>query len=590
VDEELKELERKRQLLLERKKKKKKERERKEALTEVSKSPSPVKTLVSKVPANELRPRNLTQELIGNTRSVNESIKRKEDNGSTSYFVKMLEEGHSNDQAERDEARKLLSSRIYTFSEDLECEPFAVDEKEHYSGKNISKRYLTHDALTKIFEDKKVLRISKLFAKVAPPSFQEPRYPNWVVIGIISKKTVPKGTSDSKSKYITMTLTDFKLHVDVHIFGTAVEKYNKLRLGDVIAILNPEIFLWKPDSKGVIRSFSLSIKHTFDCILEIGKSKDFGLCQSLKRDGTMCGTPIDTSFQDCCVFHKELRIRKTQGKRMELNGSFNLRSPTKNGRKQQFLMGGKDKKGDFSNSAIVEDRYAPKVDRVSKSLVYFSNPHAGRAFFDEKYQNPDIMKNLEDKKRKIQERKKESELKAKLLRLGDKSHVKKAIPMTEEEKSEVQKKKALLKTAFQGSSLQSIGYDPTSKPHTKGVLDSEELGENNESLLDELSSLAQSKNISLGKSKEELAKHKELRSEAAKMMKRIKAKEEALEKDAKGETKELQKSREVIRKKYDREVELDDASYSDSDSDFEVEGGDTKDAYAKFIQTRGKKL
>lgn len=550
------------------KKLKAEKRAKKEALvsSQVNKSPSPVKMRTNNDKPIDIKPRNLSQELQGKSRS-----KSSLPDGSTSYFVKMLEENQNNDQAEKADARKLLNSRIYTFDKDLLCEPISVDEKEYFSGKQISKRYLKHDALVKFLEDKKVLRLSKLFAKVSPPEFEEPRYANWVVIGIISKKSMPKGTSDNRSKYITMTLTDFKLNIDVHIFGPAVEKYVKLRLGDIIAILNPEIYIWKPDHTGIIKSFSLSIKHTLDSILEIGKARDFGLCQSLKRDGTVCGTPIDKSLEDCCFYHKELRIRKTAGKRMELNGSFNMRSPTKNGRKQQFLMGGKDNMGNYKNSTIFEDRYAPKVDRTSKSMVYFSNPHAGKAFFDDSYQNPDILKNIEEKKRKIQEHKKEAVLKAKLLRLGEKPKAPKPI-VTDEEKFALQKKKALLKTAFQGDALQSLGYDPTSKPNSKGVMDANELIDKDDSVLGELNSLAQGKKISLGHSKEEVKRRKEQRSEADRLMKRIRAKKD-----------EQVNSRA-------KSVELDSDSDSDSSDDDEDDGETNREAYKKFKLSQNTKV
>lgn len=551
--------------LLEKKKRKVELQARKKATAEVSRSPSPVKQKRSNI--EDVKPKNLTRDL---THSNDTDQK-----GSTSYFIKMLDESQDHDQNEKDEARKLLSSRIYTFDEDLVCEPFAVNEKEYFSALNVSKRYLTHEALSSILEEKKILRLPKLYAKVAPPTFDEPRYANWVVIGIISKKSSPRATSDNRSKFMTIALTDFQLTVDILIFGKNVEKYVKLRVGDIVAILNPEIYIWKPDSQGVIRSFSLSIKHSYDCVLEIGKARDFGLCQSMKRDGTICGTPINTSKEDCCFYHKELRIRKTQGKRVELNGSFSLRSPTKNGRKQQFLMGGKDNKGNYSNSSIVEDRYAPKVDRISKSLVYFSNPHAGKAFFNDSYQNPDILKNIEEKKRKIQERKKESALRAKLLRLGDKPIEKKA-PISKEEQIALQKKKALLKTAFQKDTLKNIGYDPTSKPNAKGVLDSDEVGDANETVLNEFSSLTQNKNINLGLSKEELAKRKEQRVQADSLMKRLKDREEKMKRESLQET--------FTKKRKGKDVNLD----SESDSDFEVEGGDTKDAYIKFKLSQSK--
>lgn len=567
IEKQLEELKRQQEKLLQMKKQKAERKAKKEAIasSQVNKSPSPVKPHKPSDRTINIKPRYLAEDFKAESRKESQIPQ-----GSTSYFLKALEENQNQDQSEKADARKLLNSRIYTFDKDLVCEPISVNEKEYFSGKQISKRYLTHESLAKFLEDKKVLRLSKLFAKVSPPEFEEPRYANWVVIGIISKKSIPRGTSDNKSKYITMTLTDFKLNIDIHIFGPAVEKYVKLRLGDIIAILNPEIYIWRPDHNGMIKSFSLSIKHTHDSILEIGKARDFGLCQSLKRDGTVCGTPIDKSLEDCCFFHKELRIRKTAGKRMELNGSFNLRSPTKNGRKQQFLMGGKDDMGNYKNSTIFEDRYAPKVDRTSKSMVYFSNPHAGKAFFNDSYQNPEILKNIEEKKRKIQERKKEATLRAKLLRLGEKSAVTKPT-ISNEEKLALQKKKALLKTAFQGDALQNLGYDPTSKPHSKGVLDADELIDKEDNVLRELNTLAQKKKISLGHSKEEVEKRKQQRHEADRLMKRIRSRKD-----------EDEKGVEVSQKS----VELDSDSDSDSsDNDDEI----NREAYKKFRLSQSAK-
>ncbi|CCH43820.1 Minichromosome maintenance protein 10 [Wickerhamomyces ciferrii] len=569
-DSVLKAIEKQKQELLEKHEAKRRKREAKQkqaAINEVQRSPSPVKSIRSNDQQHSIKPKNLNQDLLKANDPQSRSDASSE--GTTSYFINSLNEHQNKVQDDREEARKLMASRIYTFDSDLACEPFTVDEKEYFSGKQISKRYLTHDALSRFLEDKKVLRIPKLFAKVCPPTFEEPRYPNWIIIGVLSKKSVPKGTSDKRSKFMTLTLTDFKMTVDIHMFGDSVEKYIKLRVGDIIAVLNPQIYIWKPDQQGIIRSFSLSIKHSYDCIMEIARARDFGTCQSLKKDGNVCGTPIDISIEDCCSFHKELRIRKTAGKRMELNGSFNMRSPTKNGRKQQFLMGGMDNKGNVKNSTIIEDRYAPKVDRQSKSMVYFSNPNAGKAFFDDSFQNPDILKNLEEKKRKRQEQKKERELKAKMMRLGEKPTVVKE-SMSQADKDLLLKKKALTGTAFPGQSVKAIGYDPTSKPHVKGILGSDELFDKNDESLNELLSITSKKTINLGLSKEERAKRAEQKAQATKMWKRLQEKER-------------------IRKENIGKIDLDSGSNSsDSDSDFEVKTDGKKDAYLKFKQSQNK--
>ncbi|ODV82834.1 hypothetical protein CANARDRAFT_204426 [[Candida] arabinofermentans NRRL YB-2248] len=360
---------------------------------------------------------------------------------------------------------KLMASRVYTFDLGDDFKPLdeTVDEKDFYSGKYLSKRYISKEVLEKAFQGMKLMRVEHVFAKITPPEFQAPQYSNYVVFGIIVTKSETKNTSDNRSKFLKIQLSNFKQQVTVTILGTAFDKYWKLRVGDVVAILNPSVYVYQTE-KG--KGFTLSLKNSEGFILEIGRSKHFGKCKSIKKDGSVCDTPVDTSKTEYCDYHVEMHVNKTASKRLELSGSFRMFSPTEDGTKQAMYM---NKKGSVSGGGggqLVTDDFAPKYDRKAEmGRLYFSNPDASRAFFDKDYSNPNIMQERKIRKEKTDRIAKERKLREKLINLTNSTVLKNNEYVESQELKETKQK--ITNVAFGAKIMNKIGFDPTRRMFEK---------------------------------------------------------------------------------------------------------------------------
>lgn len=390
--------------------------------------------------------------------------KKQQQGGSTSYFLEKLQSVNFKEQEAIKKKNDILAHRIYTFDDGVfkEYVPIDVNEREDLSGLNIDRRYIPSTELQKNTKNIKVLRLQKLFSKVRPPQFMEPQYPNWLVIGIISKKTESKLTNSEKPvKFFSITLTDFQFELNVLFFGKAVvEKYYKLRVGDVVAILNPEILpSRKVESAGGSRSLSFSLKISKDInnILEIGRSKDLGFCDFyLKTKGTRCAIPINKVTSSYCEYHNEIKVRQGSAKRVEISSAVTMRAPVKSGYQQMVVKsqrnGGKSSLRYQQNP----DRPATKEQTAAEANRFlFSSAHASTAFFDDDYENPEILANLDNKRRKIQELKNNRNLEKKLKTLTEKFLSK------DEKVIDLESKKHATLSMFQHGLLNQIGYDPT---------------------------------------------------------------------------------------------------------------------------------
>lgn len=103
-------------------------------------------------------------------------------------------------------------------------------------------------------------------------------------------------------------------------------------------------------------------------------------------------------------------------------------------------------------------RLSEEEERLKKSSHNFTNSNSAKAFFDEKFQNPDMLANLDNKRRKIIETKKSTALSrelGKIMRRRESSGL--------EDKSvgERQKMKQTTESALQTGLIQRLGFDPT---------------------------------------------------------------------------------------------------------------------------------
>ncbi|ODV97433.1 hypothetical protein PACTADRAFT_74935 [Pachysolen tannophilus NRRL Y-2460] len=392
---------------------------------------------------------------------------------SSSSFVDRMNKSRKDRELKISKEKNLMKSRVYTFGDEIETLSISVDEKDIYTGKKLSKRYLHKEQLAKMLNDKKIMRIDKLFAKVSPPDYKDPEYSNWVVIAVIIAKTEPTPTSDSSlsskkrsSKYLRLTLSDFTLNCDLLLFGQAFEKYWKLRVGDIIAVLNPAIWPWKNrnyDSSKPVNGFNLMLKTDDSSVLEIGSCADFGRCKAIKKDGKECGAPIDLSKQVHCQFHLEFALKKTAAKRMEFNNqsSFNSNKNSLVSKKYGYY----DENG-YRKDPEVE--YSDRIAQVGK--LYFSNPQAARAFYNDEFSNPETLKNLSNKKRKLTDIQNEKRL-LKMLNLknGNSYNNNDDSESSLEERKEMSKNQKVFSKVFQATTLKKIGFDPTGTLNSKKV-------------------------------------------------------------------------------------------------------------------------
>lgn len=379
---------------------------------------------------------------------------------STSYFIDKFTNSKREEQSKQRLHQELLSGRVHTFrGTDVKKEHKAVstNELEEYSDQWINQRFISKEELQETLHEIKILRLNKLFAKVKPPKFSEPQYSNWAAVGIISGKGEVKFSSAEKPrKYFKFTLTNFQHNLDVYIFGKkSVERYYNLRVGGIIAILNPEILPWRPSGKGnFIKSFNLSISHDFPCILEIGQSRDIGWCQCHnKSQNKTCGAPINKAKETCCDYHKETKFRSNHAKRIELNGSFTLGAPTKVEAQPALY---RNKSSATQNNYKVIHDFHSRADNKNQDArgIHFSNSKAAKAFFNDKYQNPDILNNLESKHRKIGDQRKQRQLEKQL-------GLTKANGISAVDSKEIEVARQTTEATLESGFIERLGFDPT---------------------------------------------------------------------------------------------------------------------------------
>ncbi len=393
-------------------------------------------------------------------------------NHKTLSLAEKLVNTRKQNKAQIEEKISIKNSRVYAFGidnfnskEDLKT--IEKETQEKYSKLYLKSLYLPTEKIDEALKDMKILNIEKLFAKVRPPKFEQPQYANFTVLGIIAQKSEPRETSNKKGKFMKITLTDLSISIDFMLFGNAFEKYWKLRVGDLIGILNPEIWPWRTDDK-TAKSFNIVLTESYDAIIEIGKARDLGFCPATTKNGHSCNDWINNKRQSYCDYHAEQSFRKTASNRLELNTSIGLKSPTKNGVKQHMYMpsrGGKTNNYD-GKYGLKEDPHKPKADRMNNgSMLYFSSNHAGKAFFDDQYSNPTVIQNISEKQMKINTVKKDKQLAKKLSKIkgGERLNLDYNLDEKEDARLDANEKKKEIKLieAAYGGTLQKIGFDPT---------------------------------------------------------------------------------------------------------------------------------
>ncbi|OWB83219.1 hypothetical protein B5S33_g1848 [[Candida] boidinii] len=437
-------------------------------------------------------------------------------------FASRLESAKEDRVAKIMSERKLQEGKVFSFEIDSTFKPLEekVNEKDEFSGKYLSKRYISSHKLKSLIGDKKVMRLEELYAKVVPPNFESPRFPNFIVVGIISGKSdVRIGKNDTKSMRIY--LTSFKSQLTFTILDKAFEMYRKLRVGDVIAILNPNIFRYVRDNNKPC--FSLTASKALYYILEIGRARDFGLCQSVKKDGNKCNTPIDISKSEYCDYHTEMSYSKAASKRLELSGTHRLFAPgaSQGSASESMYLSSNKKYGKEVLSGHISQSNGYNKDGGNiegswrdpriEGKIYCTNPDSTRAFFDDQYSNPDVLNSIQNEKRRNKLKLEERKLQRELSKISGAESLRSKTIETESERNQ---RLEVTRAAFGSNVMSKIGFNPTRRVFEKVVGENEEKGtEGNLSTAAKLGHLLkderQKSTKSLNPSKEFLIKKKE---------------------------------------------------------------------------------
>lgn len=134
---------------------------------------------------------------------------------------------------------------------------------------------------------------------------------DWCISGVIVSKG-PVQTSNAGSQYVIWRLSDLKGEIktaSLFLFKSAYKELWKTAQGMIIAILNPSVFSRK-DNNG---ESSLSIDSA-QRVMILGRSKDYGICKSKKKNGDPCTAIVNLGLCEFCVYHVKQEYGKMSGR------------------------------------------------------------------------------------------------------------------------------------------------------------------------------------------------------------------------------------------------------------------------------------
>lgn len=123
---------------------------------------------------------------------------------------------------------------------------------------------------------------------------------DWAIAGVVVNKS-PVRTTQKGDQFSIWSISDLKGEikmVSVFLFRTAHKELWKTTVGTVIGILNPKILERKDDKVECVLSVDNHQK-----VMILGQSKDYGHCRSKKNNGDPCGSIINKTDCDVCIFH-----------------------------------------------------------------------------------------------------------------------------------------------------------------------------------------------------------------------------------------------------------------------------------------------
>lgn len=356
---------------------------------------------------------------------IDKQISAKDIELRSASFAQRMADHKREQETQQQHSKDLHASRHYQFgtgsnigaSVKSAASTSNVTSLEQFSKLYITERYMDHSVLEEEFKDKKILSVSQFYAKVHPPEYTAPDYANYVVMGIVARKSAVK-MSKSDKKFIMLTLTDLKLDLSFAIHSRAFDSYWKIREGTIVAVLNPSVYLTRDESLAHVntqvaaKSIGISITSEYDCLLEIGRSRDLGKCAALNAKGTNCQNWIDKSQATYCEYHVELGMKRSGARRMEFNSTHTrMFDPVSRGVKEYVLQSAPSQSSSSMGVGRRQDRSTTIMsDRKNVRLDKSSIP---AAFFGDDEDRETLERRL---KRKAEAKEKEEQVRARLSR------------------------------------------------------------------------------------------------------------------------------------------------------------------------------
>lgn len=359
-----------------------------------------------------------------------------------------------------------------------------VDEIEPVTRQHLRKRYVSQKDLDHLLTDVKLLRVDKLLAKVHRTNdYAEPEYTNWCFCGVVLKKFDPQTSRDGKHKWMKVSVGDFSRSVELMLFEEAFSAYWKLRLGDVVYILNPLVskYSFGTTSGPAKTGFTLKLAdHNVGSVVEVGACRDYGVCSAVKKDGSTCGDVVNTKKATLCEYHMEERYRGGN-KRMELNGSVQMREPGRPGGQfshqahQKHGQNGQNGKNYGQNGQ--NRQYAGQFNQFGGHFTTYNEQTqifgSESSFSKAKYDDPRALITAADKRRRLNDQKAKEALEERLRKHSSQHKTAERLNLLPTKVVDGQKLADGKNRLFPNGMISKIGFDPTVtlqaslQPHTK---------------------------------------------------------------------------------------------------------------------------
>ncbi|TEB33818.1 hypothetical protein FA13DRAFT_1730099 [Coprinellus micaceus] len=259
----------------------------------------------------------------------------------------------------------------------------------------------------------------------------------------------------------------------------AFETLEKIKEGDVIALLNPKIMKPYQRSNDKPHPVDNILGITPECassIAIIGKSRDLGMCEVKKRDGKVCGSWCDKRQSEVCEYHIQAAVQHRRAGRAEFSvGTGGMTSSSVVKRKHDYdpkRKWGLEPSASTGATYIVSGHVVRGDNSTSSLFVSENMGREGQARAQRKMANDQTEKQL----KKMLERDRDG-MEAPVQKADSvkgKGVVKPSEGGEQEEReggwrSRLVEELNKPKKAYSASIVRSLGFDPTHKPGQRRV-------------------------------------------------------------------------------------------------------------------------